>query len=147
MRLGALAQRYAPGGVYPCTPEAVMELLRATQFDFHGNATILNRSDVVGKPLRIMLEDLGMTVFAAYEKTSRELIEHNLAQSHLVVTAVPEQSYRLPAQAVRNDATVIAVTASNIDDAVIAKCKAYCVNVGHLTQNVLFSNQLALRRE
>jgi 5,10-methylene-tetrahydrofolate dehydrogenase/methenyl tetrahydrofolate cyclohydrolase len=147
MRLGSLAQRYVPGGVYPCTPEAVMELLRATQFEFHGNATILNRSDVVGKPLRIMLEDQGMTVFAAYEKTSKLLVEENLAQSHLVVTAVPEKSYRLPAQTVRSDATVIAVTASNIDEAVLRACKAYCVNVGHLTQNVLFSNQLALRRE
>jgi len=43
-------------GMLPCTPEAVMEILKFYEIDFTGkNIAIINRSMVLGKPLAILL--------------------------------------------------------------------------------------------
>ncbi len=57
-------------GFEPCTPAAVMELLKHYGYDLTGkNAVVVGRSMVVGKPLAMMLTKTNATVTICHTKT------------------------------------------------------------------------------
>ncbi len=57
-------------GHEPCTPRAVMEMLRHYDYDLTGrNAVVVGRSMVVGKPLAMMLLKKNATVTVCHTKT------------------------------------------------------------------------------
>lgn len=57
-------------GLRPCTPLGVMELLRLAGRPLAGaNAVVVGRSNIVGKPLALMLLQAGCTVTIAHSKT------------------------------------------------------------------------------
>lgn len=59
-----------PDGIPPCTPEAVIELLKYYQYDLNGkNVAIVNRSMVLGKPLSMMFLAENSTVTICHSKT------------------------------------------------------------------------------
>jgi methylenetetrahydrofolate dehydrogenase (NADP+) / methenyltetrahydrofolate cyclohydrolase len=57
-------------GIAPCTPEAVIEILRYYQYDLSGkNVAIVNRSMVLGKPLAMLFLAENSTVTVCHSKT------------------------------------------------------------------------------
>lgn len=59
-----------PDGILPCTPEAVIEILKHYQYDLTGkNVAIVNRSMVLGKPLSMLFLAENSTVTICHSKT------------------------------------------------------------------------------
>lgn len=57
-------------GLYPCTPLGVMDLLEETGEPMEGkNALVIGRSNIVGKPLSLLLLHRNMTVTIAHSRT------------------------------------------------------------------------------
>ncbi len=74
---------------YPCTPLAVIEILKRTGIEISGkDVVIIGRSDVVGKPLAVMLMQRGVdaTVTICHTKT-RDLESHTRRADILIVAA------------------------------------------------------------
>jgi methylenetetrahydrofolate dehydrogenase (NADP+)/methenyltetrahydrofolate cyclohydrolase len=58
-------------GPRPCTPAGIMELLRRYGIPISGsNAVVIGRSDIVGKPMALMLLHQNATVTICHSKTS-----------------------------------------------------------------------------
>jgi len=74
-------------GFAPCTPEAVIELLKYYQISLQGaHVVVINRSMVVGKPLAMMLLREGATVTVCHSKT--ENLQEMTSRADIVITAV-----------------------------------------------------------
>ena len=74
-------------GVMPCTPAGCMELLRRAGVEFKGkNAVVVGRSNIVGKPMAMLLLEEHCTVTICHSRT-RDLAAH-LKQADIVVAAV-----------------------------------------------------------
>lgn len=59
-----------PGGIPPCTPEAVIEILKYYGYDLTGkNVVIINRSMVLGRPLSMLFLAENSTVTICHSKT------------------------------------------------------------------------------
>ena len=75
------------GGIWPCTPFGCIKLLQSVEPDLTGmDALVIGRSNIVGKPVAMMLTALGCTVTIAHSKT-RNLPEKS-RQADIVVAAV-----------------------------------------------------------
>ena len=71
---------------YPCTPNGVMALLHEYGVEIEGkNALIIGRSNIVGRPMAMMLEHEGATVTIAHSKT-KNLLNH-IFNADIVVSA------------------------------------------------------------
>jgi methylenetetrahydrofolate dehydrogenase (NADP+)/methenyltetrahydrofolate cyclohydrolase len=58
-------------GLQPCTPAGVMEMLRRRNLAVAGkNAVVLGRSDIVGKPMAMLLLNASATVTICHSKTA-----------------------------------------------------------------------------
>ena len=81
--------RLATGGKpynYPCTPNGVMALLHEYGVEIKGkNALVIGRSNIVGRPMAMMLEHEGATVTIAHSKT-KNLLNH-IFNADIVVSA------------------------------------------------------------
>jgi methylenetetrahydrofolate dehydrogenase (NADP+)/methenyltetrahydrofolate cyclohydrolase len=93
----------------PCTPSGIMELLDYYKIDVAGmDVVIVNRSNLVGKPLLILLLDRDATVTICHSKTKD--LNEKLRSADLVVTAVGNrQRFTLTANMVKEDVVVIDV--------------------------------------
>jgi len=141
--IGGLVQKYDENSIIPATARAVIEVLKYHNFAFQGTGVILNRSDIVGKPLRIALENLGMTVLAAYEQTDKTTLESLIPRADLVVTAVPDASYRLSSGLVKPGSVVIAVNPSNVAEEELQHCKLVTSKsnpIGRVTRKITLLN-------
>lgn len=96
----------------PCTPSGVMEILDYYKIDSAGmDAVIINRSNLVGLPLALMLLQRNATVTVCHSKTKD--LAHKLRQSDLIVTAVGNRErFTLTADMVMEGAIVIDVGTS-----------------------------------
>src|SRR5262245_17667634 len=57
-------------GLVPCTPAGVIEILKRSQVPIEGrNAVVLGRSDIVGKPVAMLLLNGNATVTVCHSKT------------------------------------------------------------------------------
>lgn len=71
----------------PCTPYGVMKMFEAHGIALQGaNAVVIGRSNIVGKPMAMMLLDAGATVTICHSKT-RDLAAHT-READIVVAAV-----------------------------------------------------------
>lgn len=58
------------GGIRACTPSGVIDMLKSVQPDLSGlDALVIGRSNIVGKPVAVMLLEEGCTVTIAHSKT------------------------------------------------------------------------------
>jgi methylenetetrahydrofolate dehydrogenase (NADP+)/methenyltetrahydrofolate cyclohydrolase len=96
----------------PCTPSGVMELLDYYNIDVAGmDAVIINRSNLVGKPLVFMLLERNATVTVCHSKTKN--LKEKLLGADLVITAIGNRDrFTLAADMVREGAVVIDVGTS-----------------------------------
>jgi 5,10-methylene-tetrahydrofolate dehydrogenase/methenyl tetrahydrofolate cyclohydrolase len=104
--------------VVPATAKAVVKALQwYPEVSIRGAfVTLVNNSMRVGKPLGLMLENLGATVVKCYDLTRPEDLEACVRRSDIVVTAVPDPAFQLDPSWVRPGATVFDVSyQGNID--------------------------------
>ncbi|MCI0403313.1 MAG: bifunctional 5,10-methylenetetrahydrofolate dehydrogenase/5,10-methenyltetrahydrofolate cyclohydrolase [Acidobacteria bacterium] len=106
-------------GLRPCTPAGVMELLRRSGIELKGaHAVVIGRSDIVGKPLALLLLHQHATVTICHSRT-RDL--PGVARTaDLLVAAMGRAAYVTP-DFVRPGATVIDVGINRIEDAATAE--------------------------
>ena len=93
----------------PCTPSGIMELLDYYKIDVSGmDVVIVNRSNLVGKPLLILLLERDATVTICHSKT--KYLDKKLLNADLIVTAVGNrQRFTLTANMIKEDVVVIDV--------------------------------------
>lgn len=103
--VGALAQG-APRFI-PCTPYGVMKMLEAGGVDPAGkNAVVIGRSNIVGKPMALLLINAGATVTICHSRT-RELADH-VRRADILIVAVGKPCF-VTADMVKPGAVVIDV--------------------------------------
>jgi methylenetetrahydrofolate dehydrogenase (NADP+) / methenyltetrahydrofolate cyclohydrolase len=91
----------------PCTPYGIMKMFEAHGIDPQGaNAVVIGRSNIVGKPMAMMLLEAGATVTIAHSKT-RDLAAHT-READIVVAATGKRNI-LTADMVKPGATIIDV--------------------------------------
>lgn len=79
-------------GFCPCTPEAVIAVLKYYGIDIKGKkASVINRSMVLGKPLAMMLLDENATVTICHSKT--ENMDEIIKESDIVITGIGKAKY------------------------------------------------------
>ncbi len=101
-------------GLVACTPAGCMELLRRYQIPLQGaNAVVLGRSDIVGKPMALLLMHANATVTICHSKT-RDLPEV-VRRADIVVAAMGKAGYVQP-DWIRPGATVIDVGTNKVTD-------------------------------
>lgn len=97
-----------------CTPAGVMEILRRSDIALEGaNAVVMGRSDIVGKPMAILLMHANATVTVCHSKT-RDLKE-TVHRADLVIAAMGRAAMVTP-DYIRPGATVIDVGQNVITD-------------------------------
>ncbi|MGH9757187.1 MAG: bifunctional 5,10-methylenetetrahydrofolate dehydrogenase/5,10-methenyltetrahydrofolate cyclohydrolase [Candidatus Acidiferrales bacterium] len=102
-----------------CTPAGVMEILRRSGIATEGaNAVVLGRSDIVGKPMALLLLHADASVTICHSKT-RDLREA-VRRADIVVAAVGRAAMITP-DFIRPGATVIDVGINRIRDAALAE--------------------------
>jgi methylenetetrahydrofolate dehydrogenase (NADP+)/methenyltetrahydrofolate cyclohydrolase len=102
-------------GLVACTPAGCMEILRRNKIQIEGaNAVVLGRSDIVGKPMALLLMHANATVTICHSKT-RDLagVVH---RSDIVVAAMGKAGY-VQADWIRPGAAVIDVGTNKVTDA------------------------------
>lgn len=73
----------------PCTPSGVMRLLEEYNIPLEGkNALVIGRSNIVGRPMAMMLEHAGCTVTVAHSKTDSYMLLGLFGFADIVVSAV-----------------------------------------------------------
>lgn len=76
----------------PCTPAGIMEILSYYNIDVSGKSvTIVNRSDIVGKPLATMLTQADATVTLCHSKTTR--LEKKMHDADILIVAVGKENF------------------------------------------------------
>jgi methylenetetrahydrofolate dehydrogenase (NADP+)/methenyltetrahydrofolate cyclohydrolase len=76
-----------PGGVEPCTPAGIIELLNRAGIPIEGaNAIVVGRSNLVGKPTALLLLRGNATVTLCHTRT-RDLASHTTTADILVAAA------------------------------------------------------------
>lgn len=101
-------------GFFPCTAEGVMELLRYYDIDVKGkDVTIVNNSNVFGKPLAIMLTNEFATVSICHIFTKS--VKDYTIKSDIVITGCGVYGLLTP-DMIRDDAIVIDVAMAQKKD-------------------------------
>jgi methylenetetrahydrofolate dehydrogenase (NADP+)/methenyltetrahydrofolate cyclohydrolase len=99
-------------GLTPCTPTGVMELLQRTGIPIDGqNAVVVGRSDIVGKPMAMLLLNANATVTVCHSKT-RDL--PGLCRTADILVAAIGRAGMITRDFVKPDATVIDVGISRV---------------------------------
>jgi len=140
------------GLLKPCTPSGIMEMLDYYNIDVAGmDAVVVNRSNLVGKPLALLLLERNATVTVCHSKT--ENLDEKLRKADLVVTAVGNrQRFTLTGDMIKEGAIVIDVGTARINNKLVGdadfesvKQKASWVTpvpggVGLMTRAMLLKN-------
>lgn len=136
----------------PCTPSGIMELLNYYNIEVAGmDAVVVNRSNLVGKPLSLLLLQKNATVTICHSKTRN--LNEKLHNADLVVTAVGNrQRFTLMGDMIKEGAIVIDVGTARLNNKLVGdadfesvKQKASWVTpvpggVGLMTRAMLLKN-------
>jgi methylenetetrahydrofolate dehydrogenase (NADP+)/methenyltetrahydrofolate cyclohydrolase len=139
-------------GLRPCTPSGVMQLLTRYQIPLAGRrAVVVGRSDIVGKPMAILLLAANATVTICHSRTSN--LAEECRRADLLVAAIGKPEM-LSEQHIQPGAVVIDVGMNRLDGrltgdvepaAMARLASAYTPvpgGVGPLTIAMLMSNTL-----
>lgn len=78
----------------PCTPSGVMRLLEEYNIPLEGkNALVIGRSNIVGRPMAMMLEHEGATVTIAHSKTDNYTLFSKMVTANIIVSAVGKHNF------------------------------------------------------
>ncbi|MBP9921108.1 bifunctional 5,10-methylenetetrahydrofolate dehydrogenase/5,10-methenyltetrahydrofolate cyclohydrolase [Proteiniclasticum ruminis] len=155
INIGLLAS--TSGGVAPCTPSSVVEILKHTHGELKGkHAVIIGRSNIVGKPLIQLLLREHMTVTVCHSRTSNLPM---MASSGEILISAMGRPLMIDEKYVSEGATVIDVGTSELDGKIVGDCDLESVQqkaayvtkvpggVGTLTTTILIRTLLNLYDE
>ena len=104
-------------GVVACTPKGAMEMIRRTGVDLTGKeAVVVGRSNIVGKPMAMLLLQANCTVTMCHSRTS-DLASHT-RRADILVAAVGRPGF-ITADMVKPGAIVIDVGINRVDGKVV----------------------------
>lgn len=144
---------FGKGRILPCTPAAVMELLKESGIDLYGKETVVvGHSEIVGKPLALLLLDKFATVSVCHIGTSKAArLEEHVRRAEVLIVAVGKAGL-IKGEWVREGAIVIDVGINRVADKIVgdvefegAYAKASYITpvpggVGPLTVTMLMRN-------
>ncbi|KAF7185095.1 Methylenetetrahydrofolate dehydrogenase [NAD(+)] [Pseudocercospora fuligena] len=161
--------------ILPCTPLAIVKILEYLNIynpilDYgkrlHGKRiTVINRSEVVGRPLAALLANDGAEVYSVdindiqqfsrgsgLRKQKHEVkdmegwgLENCLPISDVVISGVPGEKYKVPTHLVREGAVCINFSSEkNFNPDIKEKASIYVPAIGKVTIVVLMRNLLRL---
>ncbi|KAI0144648.1 methylenetetrahydrofolate dehydrogenase [Xylariaceae sp. FL1272] len=162
--------------ILPCTPLAVVKILEYLQIYnsilpygnrlFGKTITVINRSEVNGRPLAALLANDGATVYSVdltgvqvftrgqgirqlrHQVQDKEGwgLEQCLAVSDVIIGGVPSEKYKIPTELIRDGAVCINFSSfRNFDGpAIKEKASIYVPSVGKVTIAVLLRNLVRL---
>ncbi|GKY94883.1 hypothetical protein MPSEU_000453200 [Mayamaea pseudoterrestris] len=154
----------------PCTALSVVKILEHCPncYDksnpigkhmFGKSVTVINRSEIVGRPLAAMLANDGAEVYSVdinsiykfsggrLQACPEETPESCVRKSSVVVTGVPTKNYRLPTEWIQPGTTVVNVASfKNVDEEELLKIPGvvYVPLVGKVTVAMLERNLMRL---
>jgi methylenetetrahydrofolate dehydrogenase (NAD+) len=160
--------------ILPCTPLAVIKVLEYLQIYnsilpygnrlFGKTVTVINRSEVVGRPLAALLANDGAKVYSidldgvdiftrgqgikaprhAVHKQEGLTLNECLPLSDVIISGVPGPDYKVPLELVRDGAVCINFSSDrNFDTAAVKeKASIYVPAIGKVTIAVLLRNLL-----
>ena len=100
-------------GVIPCTPKGALYMIRSTGEELSGKeAVVIGRSNIVGKPMAMLLMRENCTVTVCHSRT-RNLAEHT-RRADILVAAVGKAGF-VTADMVKPGAIVIDVGINRVD--------------------------------
>jgi methylenetetrahydrofolate dehydrogenase (NADP+) / methenyltetrahydrofolate cyclohydrolase len=116
----------------PATPAGILELLREYEISLQGaDAVVIGRSNIVGKPISLLLLAEHATVTITHSRTTN--LAERVRAADVVVAAVG-RAETVTAEMVKPGATVIDVGINRIDGKVVGDVAPDVVEVaGHLT--------------
>ena len=137
----------------PCTPAGVMEMLRAYDISVRGkNCVVLGRSNIVGKPMAMLLTQADGTVTVCHSRTE-DLAAHT-RRADILVSAIGKAGF-VTADMVKDGAVVIDVAMNrsesgklcgDVDFAAVEPKASYITpvpgGVGPMTRAMLMENIL-----
>jgi 5,10-methylene-tetrahydrofolate dehydrogenase/methenyl tetrahydrofolate cyclohydrolase len=132
--------------VVPATAKAVVKTLQHYNVRLERQfVAVVNNSMRVGKPLGIMLENLGATVVECYDKTRLEDLRDCVRRADVVVTAVPDPSFAMDPDWIKPGAAVLDVSyQGNIDVQALNPHVAFATapgnRIGQVTRAMMFVN-------
>lgn len=98
----------------PCTPAGVMELIASTGVSVSGkNCVVIGRSNIVGKPMAMLLLHQNGTVTICHSRTQN--LKEICAQADILVAAVGKANF-VTADMVKEGAVVIDVGMNRLDN-------------------------------
>lgn len=163
--------------ILPCTPLAMVKILEYlgvyNKHLHYGNRLygkkilVVNRSEIVGRPLAALLANDGATVYSVdihnIQQFTRgdDLLMHRhkvvdldanefsfekiTPQCDVIITGVPSESYKFPSELISNGAMVINFSsAKNFNDDIKQKAGLYVPSIGKVTISMLLRNLLRL---
>ncbi|BFZ62178.1 Methylenetetrahydrofolate dehydrogenase [NAD(+)] [Saitoella coloradoensis] len=160
--------------ILPCTPLGVVKILEYlgvyNNVLTYGNRlygktiTVVNRSEVVGRPLAALLANDGATVYsvditgiqkftrgAGIKKKKHEVVDVDLKledvapQSDVIITGVPGAAYKFPTDLVKEGAICVNFsTDKNFDPSVKERAAIYVPATGKVTIAMLLRNLVRL---
>ena len=112
VNLGKLAS--GTEGLVPCTPKGVVRLLQHYKVGISGSkVAIVNRSNLVGRPLAMLLLNRDATVTICHSKT-KDLAKIT-RDADILVTAIGRPEVRIGPDYVKHGATVVDVAINRVD--------------------------------
>jgi methylenetetrahydrofolate dehydrogenase (NADP+)/methenyltetrahydrofolate cyclohydrolase len=99
----------------PCTPSGIMEMFYYYKIDLEGkNTVMINRSNLVGKPLYHLLLQNNATVITCHSKTKN--LNEYCKNADIIITAVGNRAkFKLTSDMIKKDAVVIDVAISRYE--------------------------------
>ena len=146
-------------GFWPCTPYGCMKMLESIGYDLRGkHAVVIGRSNIVGKPIALMLLQKNATVTVCHSATNN--LKAMTLQADVIVAAVGKRNV-LTADMVKPGAVVLDVginrndegkLCGDVDFASVSQVASYITpvpgGVGPMTITMLLVNTLeAAERE
>lgn len=142
----------------PCTPAGVMELIKSTGIEISGkNCVVIGRSNIVGKPMAMLLLHANGTVTICHSKTQN--LKEICKSADILVAAVGKAKF-VTADMVKDGAVVIDVgmnrdengkLCGDVDFACVEPIASYITpvpgGVGPMTIAMLMRNTLTAAKE
>ena len=136
----------------PCTPEGIIQLLDHYKVDIEGkNAVVLGRSNIVGKPISLLLLERNATVTICHSRTKN--LSAITKSADILIAAIGKPNFVTEGM-VKDDAVVIDVGINRVDDKLIGDVDYQSVSkkvslitpvpggVGPMTIAILMANTL-----
>lgn len=107
----------------PCTPHGVQELLTRSGVEIEGKkVAIINRSDIVGKPLQALLiqdkEEANATVTLCHDRTPPQRLQDVCQSADIIVVAVGKPDFVTP-NMVNKNTVVVDVGINRVDGKIV----------------------------